>query len=370
MEETTWNVQGNDPKLQNVDAEPSLINQTNPNSISNISDSMGTMNLNKPIDQSNSNAATSSFTPISSFSQQFESLLRSSMTAYKEELERREKLLVEKEKKLNIYFNFEKMHERIISVHVGNTTFKTTSSILCSVPDSYFSFKLVDPDVTELFIPRDPCSFSLVLEYLTYGRVCTLPLTEGLQYKLLQDAKVFFLPDLAQWCEQNHIVPQTIEREVLRQEIEDRFQHLERMVSFTPRFIRLGTGILQGAVWTWGIDVNTQPDNFSLTTHTAANDSVIIREPGVYRIVAQVTACSTANYYASLFVNETEKNRCYASSSGAYFHTFHFYDLQELTAGSRLKITQTGASQGPPVGQACFWFIEKTAERLYPDLVK
>eukprot|EP01099_Mayorella_cantabrigiensis_P005800 TRINITY_DN4702_c0_g1_i1.p1 TRINITY_DN4702_c0_g1~~TRINITY_DN4702_c0_g1_i1.p1 ORF type:complete len:126 (-),score=25.71 TRINITY_DN4702_c0_g1_i1:123-500(-) len=112
------------------------------------------------------------------------------------------------------------------------------------------------------------------------------------------------------------------------------------------------------------------PDNFSLTTNSAANDSVTLREAGVYRIVAKVTASSSANYYACLLINNTEKSRSYASSCGTYYHSYNFYEVQEVSAGAQVRMTQTGANQGPPAVQACFLYIEKIADRLFEDLVR
>jgi len=90
------------------------------------------------------------------------------------EIDEREKALIEREKKMQQFF--ESNHTKgQIRIRVGDRLFYTTSDVLLSQKDSYFSGLLnpqfAKPEDGIFFIAREAAVFEFVLEYLLYGQL-------------------------------------------------------------------------------------------------------------------------------------------------------------------------------------------------------
>jgi len=117
-----------------------------------------------------------------------------------------------------------------------------------------------------------------------------------------------------------------------------------------PKMIRLCNATLGGSgqFWQWNkVDFDTTGGKtFSVVTTTHANDTVVVKEDGIYSIASRTACTSTANYYASIYIDNSDKVRSYSSSCSGYHHSFHLREVFQLKANSKIQIYQT-YSNGP-----------------------
>lgn len=93
-----------------------------------------------------------------------------------------------------------------IVIRVGQDIFHTTSAVLLCHPETYFhgmlSGNFKKQEDGSYFIARDGESFKYILEFMTYGRLCSAIHDRGLLRKLLVDADFYGLSTLYKQVEQ------------------------------------------------------------------------------------------------------------------------------------------------------------------------
>jgi len=249
------------------------------------------------------------------------------------ELSQREEAVKIREEKVQHFMKIEPMKNRI-QLQVGSVTYHTTASILLSVKDSYFH-GLLNPKFREddagLFIPRDGEVFRYVLEYLTYGKLCSQIEDEGVLAKLSIDSDFYMLPELHKQISE--------------------IQKPEKTVD--PIWMQVG----QAGAWGNGSFIAwNQPKVVPATHFGHAGDTITIKRAGLYHVFIRYEfTCSTngkGSANVDLYVNSAVVARLYHGENHGYHDGRTLEHLQPFNDGDTIRVKYHSNSNGGQNGDA------------------
>jgi len=272
---------------------------------------------------------------IEDFGVNLQKLIEQSLANKTEELKKREQIVTAREEKVDFILknNHLKGH---ISIQVGSTLYHTTTDILTSVPDSYFS-GLLNPKFLEankieyerkeglnilekrpLFIARDGEVFKYVLEYLTYGKLFSLP-DEANFEKLCIDAEFYLLPELSK---------QLLEMK-------------KNILTHTKKLPWLK--ISSSLVTQNGTDINwNNAQNIDRNTFSHAGNTTTILKAGLYHIFVRYSyQCSThgtGSANIDLYISNAVVARSFHGSNTSYMDSRSIEHLAPLNVNDTIRV--------------------------------
>jgi len=261
---------------------------------------------------------------MSEFGQGLEALLNRTLAKKGEELDALEKLISEREKKVeHILKNVQT--QGCIKLQVGSVFYYIAADVLLSNKDSYFH-GLLNPkfskDKEEHFISRDGDIFKYVVEFLTYGKLISNLLPEERE-KLAIDADFYLLPSLVQ-------------------EIKD-LPPIPKATTSTAKKLCLiklcSNAATANTVIQWNsVEINGPNSHF---THNGAR--ITINETGLYEVHVQAGRTNGSNgYYLALRKNGTETAHSYQSDANSHYNTASLHEIMAINKDDYLEVYHGG----------------------------
>jgi len=261
---------------------------------------------------------------MSEFGQGLEALLNRTLAKKGEELDAREKLISEREKKVeHILKNVQT--QGCIKLQVGSVFYYIAADVLLSNKDSYFH-GLLNPkfskDKEEHFISRDGDIFKYVVEFLTYGKLISNLLPEERE-KLAIDADFYLLPSLVQ-------------------EIKD-LPPIPKATTSTAKKLCLiklcSNAAAANTVIQWNsVEINGPNSHF---THNGAR--ITINETGLYEVHVQAGRTNSTNgYYLALRKNGTDTAHSYQSEANSHYNTASMHEIMAINKDEYLEVYHGG----------------------------
>jgi len=260
--------------------------------------------------------------------------LNSNLKMIEEAVAQKSKELEEKEQELfgregsvkKILENYEKQRDKV-KLLVGDHVFFTNATVLTSVKDSYFHGLLgFEKEKEEHFIARDPESFRLVLEYLTYGSLLTRVKDVGILQKVVSDAEYYLLPQLG-----NEAAKQLQELETTKAQ-----KIAEKKNKVIAKFASSSCPA-NGGYWNWN-----QAEIAAPNTHFNVNGNTItFLVAGDYLVLLRVTGGNTQQgNYVSVYLNGADVARCYFSDANNYTYNsgWQISEVFRINKNDRIQI--------------------------------
>ncbi|KAK3283061.1 hypothetical protein CYMTET_9230 [Cymbomonas tetramitiformis] len=250
-----------------------------------------------------------------------------------------------------------------VKVQVGDRQFVTTKDILCTAENSLFDIKFSErwrdreeeghhqvPAPVEMFFPRDPEMFKLVLEYLTYDELFSAEELSLSQIRKLEaDASFYGLKNL-----------------------ENLAKSLVLRHSFTP-YARFASAkqVLHGTCVSWTQEL---PGTVDLFLRSADYCTLTATRKGVYKVSATVNIVghpTSGAVYLALRCQEREVARSYCTSGNGWQNNVNIHDIRHLDKGDTVGVYYNNeAGHGSSTDARCnrislLWLCDVFHERPY-----
>jgi len=267
---------------------------------------------------------------LDDFGSSLQQLIQKTLEQKSNELKEREECVSLREQKVDTIMKNNHIKGRV-ELRVGSLIFHTTADILLSRPGSYFhgllNIKFREGSEQALFIARDGESFKFVLEYLTYGKLFSIPTDLGTAEKLCADADFYLLPELYKLAGE-------AKEQLLKFPLQRNPDQHGAMI-----WMRVASSAAcgNGGYINWNSSVVVPPSHFSHSGNTTT-----IQRAGLYHIFLRYEfACSTNGQGAAnvdLYIDGAVVARSYHGKADGYYDGRSLEHLDNLKKGAKIQV--------------------------------
>jgi hypothetical protein len=257
--------------------------------------------------------------------------MQESQQKLNEKLEQREKKVTERETRLDEVLKAHKNPETIIKIKVGDVLFTTDIQVINSIKDTYLSTLVAEgvgktKEENAYFLARDPISFKIILEYLTYGEILTNEVSQKLWKRVAVDSQFYGLKELEE-----------IALKEMENSIDSSFSNNNPKI-LCSKF--QSSACSNGSYWNWNTTVMNQL-NLTLSN---SNSTITLLNPGTYQVIVKVCVGNNSHgSYTSLYLNGTDISRSFHCEANNYqYNSWHLNEVIEVkNKNEYIQIYQT-----------------------------
>jgi len=263
---------------------------------------------------------------ITEFGQGLETLIHRALAQKSEELDTREKLVTEREKKVDhILKNVQT--QGCVKLQVGSVFYDIAADVLLSNKESYFH-GLLNPKFSQdkqvHFISRDGDIFKYVVEFLTYGKLIS-NLSPEEREKLTIDADFFLLPSLVEQIKKRPPMAAT---------------PTPKKLCLIKLFSSVQTAANSLIQWN-SVEINGPTSHF---THNGAC-RITINETGLYEVHVRCGRNNASNgTYLALRKNGTDTAHSYQSDANSHYNSASLHEILSINKNEYLEVYNGGGT--------------------------